>query len=209
MRLVVLTLVHSALAFGSDPDPRPPSARKIATARWMANRLTWGVLSTISSRGSSEGSAVGSPFGNVYSIADGPVGNGSGTPYLYTTLMDSSMIDIFGERPNANVSLSLSEAAHAGGYADCEASARGDPENPPCARLTLTGTFQNISGTPEERLARQALFGRHPSMADWPQEHGWFFGKVKVEAVWLIDFYGGATIITPKDYYAFNASRDA
>lgn len=39
----------------------------------------------------------------------------------------------------------------------------GDPENPPCARLVLTGSMVNHTSDPdEEKAARAALFGRHP-----------------------------------------------
>ena len=42
----------------------------------------------------------------------------------------------------------------------------GDPENPPCARLVLTGSMVNHTSDPdEEKAARAALFGRHPYLA--------------------------------------------
>lgn len=145
------------------------------------------------------------PFGNVYAISDGAAKRGGGIPYFYTTLMDSSMIDIF-SGGHTNVSLTLSEATSSANYSECVAWAGGDPENPPCARLTLSGAFLNVSGTGEERAAREALFTRHPMMKSWPQEHGWFFAKIDVAGIWLIDFYGGASIINPADYFGANSS---
>ena len=78
----------------------PPNASDhVATARWMAKTLTWGTLSTISTR--SDGSTVGDAFGNPNSFADV-----DGVPYLYAADMDASMVDIFkgkGARPRASL----------------------------------------------------------------------------------------------------------
>lgn len=44
-----------------------------------------------------------------------------------------------------------------------------DPEDPRCARLTLSGKFKNINGTSEGwgGPAQAALFQRHPAMTEW------------------------------------------
>merc|ERR1711957_1004430 len=88
------------------------------------------------------------------------------------------------------------------GLSACVVSSSGDPENPPCARLTLVGKFTVVAkGTEEYAFAKNALFERHPSMADWPSDHAWVVAKIDVQSAWTIDFYGGATILTPEQYY--------
>ena len=74
----------------------------------MAKTLTWGVLSTISTRG--DGTTVGSAFGNPNSFADV-----DGVPYLYAADMDASMVDLFhgkGARPRASLALSEATGRH-------------------------------------------------------------------------------------------------
>lgn len=116
------------------------------------------------------------------------------------------MIDLLtADNANPKASFTLSEAM-IGGLASCENSAGGDPENPPCARLVMSGTFQNISGTDEGVTAKAALFDRHPSMAGWPSDHSWFVGKLDLEDLWLIDIYGGADDIAVSDYYSADIS---
>jgi hypothetical protein len=39
-------------------------------------------------------------------------------------------------------------------------------------------------------------------MASWPVDHSWFIGKLEISNVWLINIFGGATNITPEEYYA-------
>ena len=78
-----------------------------------------------------------------------------------------------------------------------------------CARLTLTGKLVVLDeDTEEHEFAKDAFFERHPSMAHWPKGHGWVVAKIVVEDIWLIDFFGGATILDPKDYFAARFSGD-
>jgi hypothetical protein len=83
------------------------------------------------------------------------------------------------------VCLTLSENSVDGGLRSCEISFGGDPESPLCARLVLSGSFLNISGTDEEEFAALALFSRHPQMISWPVDHSWFFGKVVIKNIYL------------------------
>ena len=57
------------------------------------------------------------------------------------------------------------------------------------------------SDSKEHEFAKSALFERHPSMASWPPGHRWLIGKIDIEDIWLIDYFGGATILDPKDYF--------
>lgn len=44
-----------------------------------------------------------------------------------------------------------------------------DPQDPRCAKLSLSGTIDVIqAGSEDEKFAKTALFTRHPAMAKWP-----------------------------------------
>eukprot|EP00751_Fragilariopsis_kerguelensis_P003686 CAMPEP_0170818052 /NCGR_PEP_ID=MMETSP0733-20121128/40459_1 /TAXON_ID=186038 /ORGANISM="Fragilariopsis kerguelensis, Strain L26-C5" /LENGTH=238 /DNA_ID=CAMNT_0011177997 /DNA_START=88 /DNA_END=804 /DNA_ORIENTATION=- len=175
-------------------EKQPNFTEKADTARWLVHSLDWGVVSTISSRlGQEEGQSV--PFGNVYSFVDGPCEKSTGIPYIYGTYMDQTYKDAIN---NDMVSLTLSESSlssvcsHRKGLDSCMLGTKyGDPENPVCARLTLTGKLitlneKDSSSKEEYQFAKNALFERHPSMP--------------------IDYYGGASILDPKDYFAAGLS---
>ena len=51
-------------------------------------------------------------------------------------------------------------------------------------------------------MAREALFTRHPSMADWPGNHGWFFCKLDIQNIQLLNYFGGAITVPVADYFA-------
>jgi len=199
---------------------RPDWRHKAATARWMVHAIDYGVLSTISSRFSDD--AV--PFGNVYSFVDGPCANATGTPYFYGTFLDQSFRDWQANHSTASLTIteaSLVAAADGGSRRACRnnskdddiittcriahssgAAAGGDPENPVCARLTLTGTLVQVQPRDDEFAALQAaFFERHPSMRAWPVDHDWIMAKLVLRDAWLIDYYGGATVLDPAEYY--------
>ena len=147
----------------------PPISQHVAFARWMASELTWGTLSTTSSR--SEGSKIGDAFGNPYSFA-----SVDGVPYFFASDMDGSMTDLFSnESTTSRASLSLSEASLQGPLQvrACKiGSFLGDPENPPCARLTLSGVMSKLpKGSAEETVAKKELFSKHPSFKNYPPGH--------------------------------------
>jgi len=175
----------------------PPFWKQPETARWMAQELKWGALSTLSTR--SEGSNIGDAFGNPYGFADV-----NGVPYFYASDLDASMIDL---KANTRASFTLSEAGlNANGFFHNQAckigTYLGDPENPPCARLQLSGTVSKlVANSTEEVTAKEALFARHPSFKNYPPGHAFFVAKLEVEGIWLIAMFGGAAIISPADYF--------
>lgn len=195
VRIVLASLLSIALA-----DP-PPHKQHAEVARWMAQNLNYGVLSTISTR--TEASTVGDPFGNPYSFADV-----AGVPYFYASDLDASIADL---NASSRMTFAMSEAQLTGNQsiAACEIGATplSDPENPPCARLVVSGNFARLeAGSDEETSAKAAIFDRHPSFANFPPDHGFFAAKLEIDGVWLIDFYGGAPVITPEEYFAANAT---
>ena len=50
-------------------------------------------------------------------------------------------------------------------------------------------------------MADDALLARHPSFASFPSGHGFYVAKMSLDGIWLIDFFGGAAIIKPSDYF--------
>ena len=193
--------------------------------RWMVHTLDWGVLSTISSRivqsvdsqrispavvtAVADESVMPVPFGNIYSFVDGTCDNSTGIPYIYGTYLDQTFVD---SQYNKAVSLSLSEASLpsvCGGKSlpSCtiSRSSHGDPENPICARLVLSGFIVVLSKEDEEYdFAKQAIFHRHSSMEEWPEDHNWVVAKIDVQDIWLIDFFGGAAVLNIDAYKAVN-----
>eukprot|EP00535_Pseudo-nitzschia_heimii_P004625 CAMPEP_0197179780 /NCGR_PEP_ID=MMETSP1423-20130617/4615_1 /TAXON_ID=476441 /ORGANISM="Pseudo-nitzschia heimii, Strain UNC1101" /LENGTH=234 /DNA_ID=CAMNT_0042629739 /DNA_START=54 /DNA_END=758 /DNA_ORIENTATION=- len=194
---------------------RPDVSAKAETARWMVHSLDWGVISTISSRlgGDGEEGSPAIPFGNVYSFVDGSCEKSTGIPYLYGSYMDQSFADSL---KNDMVSLTLSESSlpsvcpENGSIESCDlGTAFGDPENPMCARLTLTGKLTPLDeGSDERDFAESAFFERHVSMKSWPAGHAWVIAKIEIEDVWLIDYFGGATVLDPEEYFAASVAND-
>ena len=184
-------------------DPRPNPIRKIKTARWMVKNLDWGVLSTTSAR--SDGSTPGDPFGNPYSFADAS----NGIPYFYASDLDASIVDL---QQSTRMSLALSESTLTGTSKEVKSCKIGsgfnDPENPPCARMILSGDFVRLdANTTEATSAQAALFDRHPSFANFPQDHSFFVGKLEIDTIWFIDFYGGITSMDIGKYLALSSEE--
>eukprot|EP00466_Bigelowiella_natans_P009724 jgi/Bigna1/54718/estExt_Genewise1Plus.C_410023 len=198
---MLISLLLPVAAFAVSPTPDPTD--KPATARWMAHNIVWGVLGTISTR--SEGTRVGDSFGNPYSFADV-----KGVPYFYASDMDASMIDLnLSSGSGKRASLALSEASLGSAIKACDIASPplGDPENPPCARLVLSGVMSKVkANTSEESVAKAALFSVHPSFKLYPPSHEFFVARMDIDSIWLIDAYGGAAYITPTDYFYANSS---
>ena len=179
--------------------PAPAIGDHAAYARWMVRSLTWGTMSTLST----QEKIAGYPFGNPVSFADG----GTGNPYMCVSPLDSSVKDL---AANPKFSLTVSAAQNSDAPAACAPHGRGDPENPPCARLALTGDFQDLTGGPEFNTAVRALNASHPTLDSWGcfqaggsgGSHGFFLAKMAVKQAWLINMYGGAAVVDAADYYA-------
>ncbi|XP_077217175.1 uncharacterized protein LOC143851590 [Tasmannia lanceolata] len=166
-------------------QPKPDPAEAVATARWLASQNSWGVLSTISSE------LGGAPFGNVDSFSDGLPGKGLGIPYFYLTTLDPTARNAL---KDARSSLTISEFP----LGTC---GKKDPENPTCAKLTLTGKLKMVDRKSKEaEFAEQALFTKHAEMKDWPKDHDFQIFKLDIEDIFLIDWFGGPKPITLDQY---------
>ncbi|TRY81507.1 hypothetical protein DNTS_009916 [Danionella cerebrum] len=166
----------------------PPHEETARVARYMAHQSDWGHLATIST----QDQIKGFPFGNIFSVSDGPADNSTGVPYFYVTSMDNTVTDL---RSFPFASLTFSEAE-----GDFCRKQLYDPEDPRCARLTLTGKMVEV-GPEELDFAKEALFSRHPAMKKWPPGHQWFFMKMVLQQVWLQDWFGGVSVVPLEEYF--------
>jgi len=130
---------------------------------------------------------------------------------MYASDLDASMIDLFDNAlssPRASLALS---AAQLSGKLERKQSCKigtflGDPEDPLCARLVLSGVATKLaSGTSAEKVGKAALFAKHPSFADYPPAHDFFVVKLELDGIWLINIFGGAANISPADYFKAKA----
>ena len=77
-----------------------------------------------------------------------------------------------------------------------------DEQDPRCAHLILTGKIVKIENdTDEATLAMESLFSRHPHMTEWPVDHSWFFCKLDIENILLLNYFGGAITVPVDDYF--------
>ena len=133
----------------------------IADARGLVHDALWGSMASISS----QPQTLGWPFNNIVSFADGTTASSTGVPYMIVSPLDDSVQDYL-KNPQISLSLTAAQLNNSSNTA-CSISAKGDPEAPPCTRLTLTGNFVNISGTDEAKVAMAALYERHPDTKNW------------------------------------------
>ncbi|XP_007440239.1 protein CREG1 [Python bivittatus] len=169
----------------------PPHQETARVARFVAHSCDWGALATISTQ---DPPMRGQPFVNIFSVSDGPVkSKGSGVPYMYLTALEISVHDL---KVNANASLTMSLAQ----TSYCKKHGY-DPQNPLCAHVIFSGIVEKVPNGTEADFAKTALFSRHPEMEFWPVGHNWFFAKLNITNIWLLDFFGGIKTVTPEDYF--------
>lgn len=165
--------------------PKPDPNNAVATARWLVSQNSWGVLNTIST------DLGGAPFGNVVSFSDGLPNEGLGIPYFYLTTLDPTARNALKDQRS---SLTISEFP----IGTC---GKKDPENPTCAKITLTGKLTMVDkNSKEAEFAKSALFSKHAEMKDWPKDHDFRVFKLEIEDIFLIDWFGGPKPITVDQY---------
>ncbi|KAK2971209.1 hypothetical protein RJ640_029887, partial [Escallonia rubra] len=158
---------------------RPRPANAAAFARWLVSQSSWGVLNTIAS------DLGGAPFGNVVSFSDGLPDKGTGIPYFYLTALDPTARNALKDQRS---SFTISEFP----VGTC---GKKDPENPTCAKITLTG--KALDGKSDEaKYARTALFSKHSEMKEWPKNHNFQFFKLEIDNIFMINWFGGPKPLT-------------
>jgi len=172
--------------------PDPPDHKETAKmSRYLCHYSDWLSMATISTRAA----LTGTPFVNVFSFSDGPKGKSSGIPYFYLTGLDMSTKDLQ-KNNQASVTISLNQGDYCSKH-------KLDAEDPRCAHVILAGQVVRVTpNTTEEKFAEEALFTRHPVMPDWPDSHGFFFAKLNITNVILLDFFGGAIDVSLEEYYS-------
>jgi len=172
--------------------PRPEFGSHASYARWLVHESDYVVIST-----HHNGSDV---FGNIMSISDG---NGyedsTGVIYTYLPDLDATFADLM---VDDRVALTFSEMALDGGRSG--GCLNSTAENPPCGRLTISGRLTLVPAD-HQATALRYLFARHPEMADWGKEHkfkAFWMAPENVTDFFLINFYGGASHPTVKEYMA-------
>ncbi|XP_054443793.1 protein CREG1 isoform X2 [Pteronotus mesoamericanus] len=168
--------------------PLPPREDAARVARFVTHFSDWGALATISTQEAVRGQA----FADVLSLSDGLPGKGSGVPYFYLSPLQLSVGNLQ-ENPYATLAMSLAQT-------DFCRKHSYDPQSPLCAHIILAGTVTKVNET-ERDVAEQSLFTRHPEMKSWPSSHNWFFAKLNITNIWLVDYFGGPKIVTPEEYY--------
>jgi len=173
-----------------DDDP-PPHSQVARMARYITHKSNWCALATMSVREPT----VGFPFANIFSMSDGPLDKSSGVPYMYISPWEISAHDL---KQNNKTSITMSLAQ--GNYCS---RMNYDPEDPRCAHVIITGYFVKLDENSEEgQFAKTALFSRHPIMPEWPEDHGFFFAKLEIENILVLDFFGGAKTVPIEDYFS-------
>ncbi|XP_046639257.1 protein CREG1-like [Daphnia pulicaria] len=171
----------------SEPPPHELVAKM---ARYIVHKSDWTALATISTHTP----IAGYPFANIFSVSDGPVHISKGVPYFYLTDMEISVQDLK-EDSRTTITMSLAQTHF------CKKH-QYDPEDPLCAHIILTGKLVRVTDPSEKSFARKALFSRHPEMKDWPKDHGWWFGKLVISKICLLDYFGGVKDVDLAEYFA-------
>jgi len=172
--------------------PEPPPHEEIAKmSRYLTHYNDYTAIATISTRAGIEGY----PFAASISYADGILGQSTGVPYFYMTAMDISSKDLV-QNPKASLALSLAQTGYCSEH-------NMDAQDPLCAHMILSGEIVLLEkGSEEEAVAKEALFSRHPAMVYWPADHGFYFAKLEIESIVLLDFYGGASQVPVTEYFS-------
>ncbi|XP_011306603.1 protein CREG1 [Fopius arisanus] len=177
-----------SLAGAPSPDENPA-----VMARFIVNQANWSSVATISSRKD----IPSFPFAGVISVSDGTVGNGSGIPYMYLTPLDFTAQDIARDH-RATLMMTLAQGSW------CKQKSM-DPMDPRCARVGLSGKIEKvIPGDLDYDSARDAVFGRHPWLSHMPKNHHFFFAKLNILSIAMLDAFGGPKYIPVKEYLNVN-----
>lgn len=156
-------------------------------ARYVVNQADWASVATISTRKDVESF----PVANLISIADGPVGNGTGIPYMYLTPLDYTAQDLAKDhRATLLISLAQGNYCKDKGY---------DPMDPRCARVLLTGKIKALKNETVE-VVKQLFFDRHPTLQNMPPSHRFFFAELDISIIAMLDTFGGPKYIPVQDY---------
>jgi hypothetical protein len=150
-------------------------------ARWLVQASKWGTLAWF------ESDDLTSLVTSIASSDDGRI-------FFYLT-----------EQSTFEASLTLSEAQTDPTYfegAGCGPDGSWDPEDPRCAKLTISGVVSPVEDS-SKQVGLDALFAAHPQMENWPESHGFTVCEMKIhdDGLWMIANYGGGGYMKASDYH--------
>nr|XP_033330034.1 protein CREG1 [Megalopta genalis] len=172
----------------SSADP-PPVDQAALMARYIVNQADWVSVATISTRKDIEGY----PAATLVSYSDGDLGSGLGIPYLYLTPLDFTAQDLAKDN-RVSMMMTLAQGSY------CK-SKNWDPMDPRCARILMSGKIITLNNdTTEHDLAKRVFFDRHPTLVNMPPNHRFYFAKLKIATIAVLDTFGGPKYVNVKDY---------
>ncbi|XP_034941294.1 protein CREG1 [Chelonus insularis] len=168
----------------------PPSDHPALVGRYVVNQSNWTSVATISR----QKEIATFPFANVVAVSDGPLGHGSGVPYMYLTPLDFTSKDL-SEDSRATLMMTLAQTSY------CQEH-KMEPIDPRCARIILSGKIKPVhTYDPMYETAKNAIFGRHPSLKYMPADHDFYFARLKISFIAVLDYFGGAKFVSVSDYF--------
>lgn len=195
----VALLLCVILSLGECKSSDRPSHRDHAgMARYLVHKANWTAMGTISSSSNFNGY----PMVNVKSIADSALDEPStGNIYFLLTNLDFTGKDV--TKDNKLTALFTEEQ-----NLSCTKN-NVDPMEPTCARAIFTGKCKKLEKkTAEYKEADEAFTKRHPASIMWRSVHGFYFCKLEIEQIAVIDFYGGVHYVEANDYYKADYDSD-
>jgi len=188
MLLACIILSGALVASAQMPHRTPEDVAE--NARWVVHSASWGYVTELDG-------ATGMPVAGAASFSDGEAENSTGRLFFYVMGSTSKQNDDAGRL----ASLTISEAGLNTTCGD------RDPEDPRCAKITLSGTMKKSSGI-DIALGKTVLFARHPQMQTWPKGHNFEVNELVLSNIWMIDFYGGGGDVKVSDFLAAKAKHN-
>lgn len=181
-----------------DSTIRPPYHEYAKMARYVVHKSNWTSMGTISSLSAIQGF----PMVNVISIADSAL-NAPSTGHIYFLLTD---LDFTGK--DLAINNKLTALFTEDQDLSCTTN-HTDTMEPTCARVIFSGRLEKLTpNTTEHNQADAWYTDRHPASIHWRETHAFYFCKLKIEHIAVLDFYGGAHYISIDDYYNANYDSD-
>ena len=177
--LTMLAVLCPVTAF-HEPAP-PPHHDLVGNARWMVKYSNVSIVSTHSSF------LEGYPFAQNKDVADGLYNETicTGIPIIYVSPMATLTHDFVKDhRVTVTYSAEFTHYCKEQGI---------DNDSPRCGKVMLSGQMEKMTNPSELAWAKYGMFNRHPGTKDWPPSHGFSFYKLKIENIFALDNFGGAT----------------
>jgi len=178
MKIAAIVILLTTAASASD---------NAEEARWLVKESLWGTLSWLEDE---TASAMVTSFGET-----------DGRLFFYLPV----------NIPQFKAALTLSEAALDTSQfegAKCGPDGDLDPEDPRCAKLTISGTMKPVDDD-KYKFGLDTLYAKHPQMESWPADHGFVVYEMHIDDLWMIANYGGGGSFSATDFLASDPQQHA